>query len=592
MLLEAVFHQPKSHYAYAYDKETLHIRIRTKRNDVDRVYVVHGDKYRFVPEHIQTTKMEKFASDSLFDYYQAAVKPKYRRFAYAFRLESGDETLYYNEVGFQKEGAQSQAGIGMLESPSGMFEFPFLNPVDVNEPPSWVKNAVFYQIFPERFANGDPSLNPPETEEWKPDGEPTRDNFFGGDLQGVIDHLGHLEELGITCIYFTPFFEAKSNHKYDTIDYLKVDPQFGDNEKAKELVREAHKRGIKIMLDAVFNHSGYYFPPFQDVLKNGRKSRFASWFHLREDEVVTEPDPNYDTFGFVASMPKLNTENREVKAYLLEVARYWVEDVGVDGWRLDVANEVDHQFWREFRDVVKKANPEAYILGEIWHNSLAWLGGDQFDAVMNYPVTNGILEFFAMREIDAESFMGRLDAIQVAYPKQVNEAAFNLLDSHDTPRLLTIADGDKDLMKLAATFQLTYTGAPCIYYGDEFGMAGGHDPGCRAPMIWDEDHQDRELFDFYRELIALRKQHRALRDGTFRFLSAEKDSRLVAYERTDDHSRFVFVLNSSDRKETVTLDGLGKGTFRAVFEEGRYEVKKGRLKVSVEPKSGVILKEQ
>ncbi|PYZ95838.1 alpha-glycosidase [Alteribacter lacisalsi] len=592
MIKEAVFHQPKSHYAYAYDKETLHIRIRTKRNDMDNVYVVHGDKYRFTPEYIQTTKMEKFASDSLFDYYQAAVKPEYRRFAYAFRLESGKETLYYNEVGFQKEGAQSRSGIGMLESPSGMFEFPFLNPVDVNNPPDWVKNAVFYQIFPERFANGDPSLNPPGTEEWTHDAEPTRDNFFGGDLQGVIDNLGYLEELGITCIYFTPFFEAKSNHKYDTIDYLKVDPQFGDNEKAKELVREARKRGIKVMLDAVFNHSGYYFPPFQDVLKNGRKSRFANWFHLREEEVVTEPQPNYDTFGFVASMPKLNTENREVKAYLLEVARYWVEDVGVDGWRLDVANEVDHQFWREFRDVVKKANPEAYILGEIWHNSMAWLGGDQFDAVMNYPVTNSILEFFAMKEIDAEAFMGRLDAIQVAYPKQVNESAFNLLDSHDTPRLLTIAEGDKDRMKLAATFQLTYTGAPCIYYGDEIGMAGGNDPGCRAPMIWDEEHQDRDLFDFYKNLIQLRKEHRALRDGTFRFLSAGKGNHYVAYERTDGNSRFVFLLNGSDEEITINLTGLGKGTFVNVEGNERFQVKRSKLKVTAGANSALILKEQ
>ncbi|MBM7096870.1 alpha-glycosidase [Bacillus sp. H-16] len=593
MLLEAIFHQPKSHYAYAYDHETLHIRLRTKRNDLDNVYLIHGDKYRFTQEFIETTKMTKFASDTLFDYYEAAVKPEFRRFAYAFRLESGKETLYYNEVGFQEEGAQSQSGIGMLESPSGMFEFPFLNPADVNKPPAWVKNAVFYQIFPERFANGDDSLNPEGVEDWTPDAVPTRDNFFGGDLQGVIDNLDYLVDLGITCIYFTPFFEAKSNHKYDTIDYLKVDPQFGDNETAKRLVNEAHKRGIKIMLDAVFNHSGFYFPPFQDVLKNGRRSRFAKWFYLRENEVKTEPLPNYDTFGFVASMPKLNTENPEVKAYLLEVARYWVEDIGVDGWRLDVANEIDHQFWREFRNVVKKANPEAYILGEIWHNSMAWLEGDQFDAVMNYPVTNSILEFFAKKTIDAENFMGRLDAMQVAYPKQANEVAFNLLDSHDTPRLLTIADGDKDLMKLAATFQLTYTGAPCIYYGDEVGMNGGNDPDCRKPMVWDEDRQDKELFAFYKDMVGLRKGYRAFRDGSFRFLSAEKGEQFVAYERSDDRNRFIVVLNGDEEEKTVKLSGLSKGTFRPVFDgNDAYPVKRGKLSVTVGGKKSLLLKEQ
>ncbi|WP_096437015.1 alpha-glycosidase [Alteribacter populi] len=592
MLLEAIFHQPKSHYAYAYNEETVHIRVRTKRNDMDHVFLIHGDKYHFIQSHIETTKMEKFASDSLFDYYHASVKPHYRRLAYAFRFESGEETIYYNEVGFQSEGAQSTSGIGMLESPSGMFEFPFLNPVDVNTPPEWVKNAVFYQIFPERFANGDVALNPEYVEPWTPGAEPTRDNFFGGDLQGVINNLDYLAELGINCIYFTPFFAAKSNHKYDTIDYLKVDPQFGDNELAKKLVDEAHKRGIKIMLDAVFNHSGYYFPPFQDVLKHGAGSRFSNWFHLKEDLVKTEPQANYDTFGFVPSMPKLNTENPEVKAYLLEVARYWVEDVGIDGWRLDVANEVDHSFWREFRAVVKKANPNVYILGEIWHNSLAWLQGDQFDAVMNYPVTNSTLEFFAKKTIDAQEFMGRLDAIQVAYPKQVNEVAFNLLDSHDTPRLLTIAGGDKDRMKLAATFQLTYTGAPCIYYGDEVGMDGGDDPDCRKPMVWDENHQDKNLFKFYQELIQLRKDHRAFRDGSFRFLSAEKSEHYVAYERTDEYNRFIVVLNGAEDEKTITLSGLKKGTFRPVFGVQQYPVENGELTVTLKARSSLILKEQ
>ncbi|WP_280769526.1 alpha-glycosidase [Salipaludibacillus daqingensis] len=589
MLLEAIYHQPKSQYAYAYDQETLHIRVRTKRGDMDHVSVVWGDKYNFVPEEITTTKMEVFAKDTMFDYYQVAIKPPFRRFAYAFKFEKGERTVFWNEVGFT-EDEMSSSGVGMLWSPSGMFEFPFLNPIDVHTPPEWVKNAVFYQIFPERFANGDPSLNPKNVEAWTHDAVPTRDNFFGGDLQGVIDNLDYLKELGITCIYFTPFFEAFSNHKYDTIDYLKVDPQFGDNKTAKKLVDEAHKKGIRIMLDAVFNHSGFYFPPFQDVLKNGEKSRFKDWFHVKEFPLSTDP-LNYDTFGFVPEMPKLNTENREVKAYLLEVARYWVEDIGVDGWRLDVANEVDHRFWREFRDTVKQANPEAYILGEIWHNSMAWLDGDQFDAVMNYPVTNSILDFFVKDEIDAESFMGRLDAMQIAYPKQANEVAFNLLDSHDTPRLLHIAAENKDRMKLAALFQLTYMGAPCIYYGDEIGMTGGGDPGCRQPMIWEKEHQDHEMFEFYKHLITLRKDHPALQDGTFRFLSAEKDNKYVAFERKDEVDRFIIVMNASEKKQKIELSDISQGTFRKANGTGRHEVKNRKLSLEVEALSSVILKE-
>lgn len=590
MLLEAIYHQPKSQYAYAYNKETLHIRVRTKRDDMDRVSVVWGDKYNFAPEKITTTKMTIFAQDNLFDYYQVAIKPPFRRCAYAFKFEKEDQIVFLNEVGFTKDKLSS-SGVGMLWSPSGMFEFPFLNPVDVHTPPDWVKDAVFYQIFPERFANGDPSINPEKVEAWTADAVPTQTNFFGGDLQGVIDNLDYLEDLGINCIYFTPFFEAHSNHKYDTIDYLKVDPQFGDNKTAKKLVKEAHKKGIRIMLDAVFNHSGYYFPPFQDLLINGEKSRFKDWFHIKEFPVSTNP-LNYDTFGFVSAMPKLDTEHPEVKAYLLEVARYWVEDIGVDGWRLDVANEIDHQFWREFRQTVKKANPETYILGETWHNSMAWLGGDQFDAVMNYPVTNSILDFFVKDEIDAASFMGRLDAMQIAYPKQANEVAFNLLDSHDTPRLLTIAEGNKDRMKLAALFQLTYSGAPCIYYGDEIGMSGGADPGCRKPMIWEEEYQDLDMLAFYKKMIQLRKDHRSLRDGTFRFLSAKKDRKILAYERTDVMDRFIIILNSNNQKQSITLENIYAGTFRNIDTDEKHQVLKGEITVDVEAVSAVILKNQ
>ncbi|NJP37088.1 glycoside hydrolase family 13 protein [Alkalicoccus luteus] len=590
MLLEAIYHQPKSQYAYAYDHETLHIRVRTKKDDMDRVSVVWGDKYDFHEETIRTSEMNVFARDTMFDYYEVEIKPPFRRFAYAFKFEKGDRTVFWNETGFKEDSLHS-GGVGMLWSPSGMFEFPFLNTIDVFTPPEWVKDAVFYQIFPERFANGDASLNPPGTEAWTPDAVPTRDNFFGGDLQGVIDKLDYLEELGVTCIYFTPFFEAFSNHKYDTIDYLKVDPQFGDNETAKRLVDEAHARGIRVMLDAVFNHSGYYFPPFQDVLKNGEKSRFRDWFHIRDYPLAEDP-LNYDTFGFVAQMPKLNTEHPEVKAYLLEVARYWIEDIGADGWRLDVANEVDHRFWREFRDTVKKANPDAYILGEIWHNSLAWLGGDQFDAVMNYPVTNAILDFFVKEEIDAAHFMGRLDAMLISYPRQANEAAFNLLDSHDTPRLLSIAEGDKERMKLAALFQLTYMGAPCIYYGDEVGMDGGADPGCRRPMVWEEDHQDQELLSFYQTLISLRRSHRALRDGSFRFISAESGSSVTAYERADDMSRFVIAANAGTKQEKIELSDLGQGTFRSLEDDTLYELKNGKLTLTLVPLQAVVLKEQ
>lgn len=530
--------------------------------------------------------MTKLASDTLFDYYQAEVQPTYRRCAYLFEFVSGEENMSMSEVGF----VENTVDDSFVLSATGLFEYPFLNAIDVNKPPQWVKEAIFYQIFPERFGNGDPSNDPEKIEPWG-EVEPKSDNFFGGDLQGVIDHLDHLVELGINAIYFTPIFEATTNHKYDTVDYLKVDPHFGDNELAKKLVEKCHEKDIKVMLDAVFNHSGNFFGPFQDVVKNGENSNYKDWFYIREFPVVVKPKPNYDTYGFVEQMPKLNTEHPEVKKYLLEVARYWIEDIGCDGWRLDVANEVDHQFWREFRQVVKQANPEAYILGEIWHNSLPWLQSDQFDAVMNYPVSNSISEFFCKDLIDAEQFMSRLDAILLAYPLQVNETAFNLLNSHDTARLLTLCKDDKKRMKLAATFQLTYLGTPCIYYGDEVGMTGDNDPDCRKPMIWDKTKQDNELFEFYKSMIRLRHENQALRDGTFQFLVAEKDSKLLAYQRGDGNNCFIIAMNSSGETADVHLPGkVGWATWKVVSGNGGVSSDRDMLKITLGTLEYVILK--
>ena len=389
--------------------------------------------------------------------------------------------------------------------------------------------------------------------------DPTPANFFGGDFQGVIDHLDHLVELGINGIYFTPIFKAHSNHKYDTIDYMEIDPQFGDKETFRRLVKECHKHGIRVMLDAVFNHSGYYFEPFQDVLKKQENSAYTDWFHLREFPVIPEPKPNYDTFAFVGSMPKLNTENPEVKTYLLDVAKYWIEEFDIDGWRLDVANEVDHAFWREFRQVVKKAKPDAYILGEIWHDAMPWLQGDQFDAVMNYPFTTSAIDFFAKNKINAESFAQSISKVLTMYPANVNEVSFNLLDSHDTPRILTLANGNIDRVKLLYLFQLSFIGTPCIYYGDEIGMAGGQDPGCRACMEWDEIKQDRKLFHYVKLLIQLRHSDPLFGNGgDFRFIHTENEKNWLLFEKYNAERSLIFVINNSESTVQIPI-----GTFLA-----------------------------
>lgn len=358
---------------------------------------------------------------------------------------------------------------------------------------------------------------------------------------------------------------------------MQIDPHFGDEETLKKLINTCHSKGIRIMFDAVFNHSGKTFKPFVDVQEKGEHSRYKDWFHVRKFPLAVEDGvPTYDTFDFEPLMPKLNTENPEVKEYLLGVARHWAEEYGIDGWRLDVADEVDHQFWREFRQTVKAINPDIYILGEIWHESSPWLQGDQFDSVMNYPFKNAVTDFFIKDTTDALTFSHAIGTQMSRYPLQVTEVAFNLLDSHDTARALTVAKGNKERLKLAVLFQMTYTGTPCVYYGDEIGMEGEHDPDCRRCMIWDKEEQDRELFDYYRQVIALRKQHSALRQGSFRFLHSRKGSNELVYERTDGKERFIIAMNSSDQPITVELD-LEASHWEDVLEPQELTLDKGKL---------------
>lgn len=549
MFKESIYHRPKNNFAYAYDAETLHIVLQTKKDDVKSVGLIYGDPYNWHEKKWtdQTLPMEKSGSTDLFDFWFVAIEPEFRRMRYGFQCSDASETLFYTERGFYQTPPKDTAFY---------FCFPYLNKADVFHAPSWVKDTIWYQIFPERFANGDSTNDPKNTLPWEST-LPTPSNMFGGDFQGVIDHLEYLEKLGVNGIYFTPIFKANSNHKYDTIDYMEIDPQFGNKETFRKLVNHCHERGIRVMLDAVFNHSGYFFEPFQDVLTNQQNSIYKDWFHLWEFPVATEPVPNYDTFAFVSHMPKLNTEHPQVKKYLLDVARYWIEEFDIDGWRLDVANEVDHVFWRDFRKVVKEAKPDAYILGEIWHDSIPWLQGDQFDAVMNYPFTNAVIAFFGEKALPASSFANMITDVQHMYPKNVNEVSFNLLDSHDTPRILSLAKGNQDRVKLMYLFQLTFSGTPCIYYGDEIGMDGGQDPGCRACMVWNKDRQDQKLFNFIKKLIQFRKSESVIANGgEFRFLHVEDATQTIVYERVNEEKRMIIVMNNSDAAVKINIKNI------------------------------------
>ncbi|MED4014468.1 glycoside hydrolase family 13 protein [Sutcliffiella cohnii] len=558
MFKEAIYHRPKSEYAYSYNEETVIITVRAKKDDMQKVTLIFGDSHER-NEHgwvKQLKRMEKVGTDANFDWWSVEVKPEHKRLRYGFLLESERESVTFTEKGFYKS-VPSEDRL--------YFCFPYIHPTDIISPPDWVKNTVWYQIFPERFSNGDQSINPPDTLEWG-SASPTYTNMYGGDLKGVIDRLDYLEDLGINGIYLTPIFKAFSNHKYDTIDYLEIDPQFGDKETFRSLVIECHKRNIKVMLDAVFNHSGYFFSPFQDVLKHGENSRFKDWFLINQYPVEKG---NYETYAFEPHMPKLNTTNEEVRDYLLNVGKYWVKEFNIDGWRLDVANEVDHTFWRLFRNEVKKIKSDIYILGEIWHDAQAWLTGDQFDAVMNYPVSDAIIQFFAYRSISLQDLKNELTKVYLQYPKQINEVTFNLLGSHDTERIISRVKGNVSLVKLQFLLLFSLPGTPCIYYGDEIGLQGGNDPDCRRCMEWGEENHDLELKTFMKEIIQYKKTHPAFHSRAL--LNFVEHPQLLMYEKEYEGLKWIFILNPDEEVRHFGLASLSEYRLKDIISGRIYE---------------------
>lgn len=527
----AIYHRPESEYAFLYTNTRFRIRLRTRKNDIKKVYMLCGDPYTITTEkwYQKQRPMKKCLSTNVHDYWEIEVTSETRRLQYAFHVVGEDNTdCFYGDQGIFPYREN------VITEPNFYFRIPYFHQIDRFTIPEWVKETVWYQIFPERFANGDKANDPEHTLPWGSK-DPDREDFFGGDLQGVRDHLDYLTDLGVNGIYFCPIFKATSNHKYDTIDYYEVDPAFGDKKLLKNLIDEAHKRGIRIMFDAVFNHMGVHSPQWQDVLKNGEKSIYKDWFHIRffpvdsyqmTDLPETAENIPYDTFAFTPFMPKLNTANPEVQKYLLDIATYWIKEFDIDGWRLDVANEVDHHFWKKFREAVTEIKPDIYILGEIWHSSQAWLQGDEFHAVMNYAFTDSIKDYFAKKKITASQMVSGMNHQQMLYRDQVNEGTFNLLDSHDTARLLTLCQGNKELMKSVMAFMFLQKGSPCIYYGTEIGMTGEDDPDCRKCMIWEKEEQDLELFGFIKELVSLRKQ-------LSKIISEGSTQWLIVYDRED-----------------------------------------------------------
>ena len=556
----AFYHRTESEYAYLYTKEKIHIRLRTKKNDVAQVILHYGDTalFDFTQDYQYHIPMSIITSDLYHDYWQASVKVDYHRISYLFEIVGTDgENVFFGDMGV----AENQ--LHQYKDASNSFRIPYLHDSDRVKVPEWVRDTVWYQIFPERFANGKPEISPINSLAWDTDISPKHDDLFGGDLYGILEKLDYLKDLGITGLYFCPIFEAPSNHKYDTVNYFEIDKHFGNREIFKKLVEEAHKRKMKIMLDAVFNHIGNNSSQWQDIIKNGKNSIYCDWFHIHNFPVYakTEKFPNihhylnYDTFKFSPKLPKLNTSNPEVQQYLLDIATYWIREFDIDAWRLDVANEIDHQFWKKFYKAVTAIKPDIYILGEVWHNAHPWLNGDEFHAVTNYPLATSIKSYFLTKTISTEDFKNQINSQLMYYRQQTNEVMLNMLDSHDTERILTTAKENHNAVKSALVFMFLHLGSPCIYYGTEVGMKGGSDPDCRRVMPWDENKQDTEMKNFVKKLIALRKEYiNWIIYGKQNIQTLENDILQV----TINYNGSQIIINYNNTNNSIKLSNTGK----------------------------------
>jgi len=497
--------------------------------------------------------------------------------------------------------------------------------------PDWVQDAIFYQIFPDRFARSErmPDL---VFEPW--DAPPTYHGFKGGDLYGIVERLDYLSELGITALYLNPVFASASNHRYHTYDYYNVDPLLGGNQALRSLLDEAHKRSIRVVLDGVFNHASRGFWQFHHVLENGEGSPYKDWFyfdparlkgqrrwgaypHTAELDALKNGESSLKAIGYKAwwdlpALPKLNTDTPAVREFLFDVAEHWTK-FGIDGWRLDVPAEIDDDsFWQEFRRRVRAINPEAYIVGEIWHEAHRWLQGDQFDAVMNYLVTAAVMSFFGNSHINMEVvnqagglrgrihpdmdiawFATEIDRLTNMYKPEIVRSQLNLFDSHDMPRFLTCVSEDVPSFQLALLFMFTYPGAPCLYYGDEVGLTGGHDPDCRKGFPWDGTSWNQELLNYTKNVIALRKEHETLRRGSYQQVYAE--DRLFAFARNLDNRSFIILLNAGEhpQKASISLDVLESDSANpaTIFgPDAHPKVENNLLYVEVPARNGAVIR--
>lgn len=548
MKYEAILHIPLSQYAFGLSDARVVFRLRAARGDLKRCTLIYADRScRSTPVDYYRRELDLVRRDSLFDWWEIMLDTPVMRICYGFQLEdfAGESTLYYGDRFHQS----------LTDERFEYFQLPYNHRADRADIPKWLRDSIVYNVFPDSFASAGNAIScRPSQRLWQ--GEAVRGRL-GGTLRGITESLPYLQDMGFDLLYINPVFAAGEYHKYDVIDYFHIDPVFGTDEDFKLLVRDAHAMGIRVMIDGVFNHAGWKSEFFRDAVKNGRASRYWDWFYRLAEPVAIPEDmeeyPAYECFGYERMMPKLATDHPAVSEYFCRVGVHWVEKYDIDGWRLDVASEVNDGFWRAFRSAVKAVKPDCALIGEVWETASHWLDGSMFDSTMNYDFRRHCRKFFAEDAIDAQEFDSRVTDMLMRYRSPIAYAQLNLLDSHDVSRFFSLCGESLSRMKLAVLFQMSFVGMPSVFYGDEKGICGITEDEYRRPMLW--DNQEGELQAFYRKAIALRRQHSPLRRGSFHTVSAEAGCGIYHYLRRDACETVGFLLNRSSASAQASVPG-------------------------------------
>ncbi|MBQ6807513.1 MAG: alpha-glycosidase [Lachnospiraceae bacterium] len=554
----AMQHIVDSAYCFPVSEKEIVLRLRTAKDDIKSVQIIYESKYVFGQSQ-KRAEMQKTYTSELYDYYVIHLVLEDTRLAYVFYLNDGEKNYFFSEDGITES---YDYALGYYN----FFQYPYINTNDIMPSVDWMKNISFYQIFVDRFCKGNEEKDCSYINcKW---GDiPTPSTFAGGDLQGIIEKLDYIKELGCTALYLTPIFQSISNHKYDIADYYKIDEHFGSGEDLYNLVQEAHKRGMRVVLDAVFNHCSEKLVQFRQVLEKGRQSEYYDWFVIQGDK----PDPekhNYETFAQCTYMPKFNTANPEVQKFLIDIGCYYITEYNIDGWRLDVSDEVSHDFWRQFRKAIKACKRDAVIIGENWHDAYSNLRGEQYDSIMNYAFTKACLDFFAKESINAKELAYKLNSLLMRNTDIVNGMMLNLLDSHDTHRFYSEVNKNKLKMTEALCLLYLFPGVPCIFYGTEILTHGGYDPDCRRCMDWEKASFDGEYKDIYKLLQEL-SQIRQRYDVAGGNVKIYEEQGVFVLENSTVQRKLWLMINNTDKNATVNNQEVKKQSCQIIVTEDK-----------------------